>query len=237
MPSLIIKRFLENWPIVRELLARENPELADKLEQVYHCIHANSATTRDKYEKMCGSIIPWSEFEAYVYSYVYVPASEKETKHYARTEQKTRVATESAIGEVIQRVASQVGKTAEWMSAFTAELVKLLTPLAMMVLKERGIDEKALADMSPEEAARKVAEALNTIWDFKQHQDKLIREIGELRARVEELETEVKFYSALIDAVVKYIPETIESIVKEVAQIASYKNPNAIALQLALAED
>jgi hypothetical protein len=162
---------------------------------------------------------------------------DRQEKQYARTEQKTRVATESAIGEVIQRVASQVGKTAEWMSAFTAELVKLLTPLAMAVLKERGIDEKVLADMSPEEAARKVAEALNTVWEFKQHQDRVIREIGELRARVEELETETKLYGALIDTIVRYVPETIESIVKEVAQIASYKNPNAVALQLALAEE
>ncbi len=93
------------------------------------------------------------------------------------------------------------------------------------------------ADMAPEEAARKVAEALNTIWDFKQHQDKIVKELGELRARAEELEAETKLYGALIDAVVKYIPETLEGVVKEVAQIASYKNPNAVALQLALAEE
>jgi len=235
MPSLVIKRFVEVWPILRELLRSENPSLTDLLEQVYQCIQANKVGSRNDYAQRCGNIMSWDEFEAYVYSYGY--KVDKPEKQYARTEQKTRVATESAIGEVIQRVASQVGKTAEWMSAFTAELVKLLTPLAMAVLKERGIDEKALADMSPEEAARKVAEALNTIWDFKQHQDRLIREIGELRARVEELEAETKLYGALIDAVVKYIPETIEGVIKEVAQIASYRSPNAVALQLALAED
>jgi len=235
MPSLVVKRFVEVWPILRELLKAENPSLTDLLEQVYQCIQANKVGSRNDYTRYCGNIMSWDEFEAYVYSYG--PRIDKPEKQYARTEQKTRVATESAIGEVIQRVASQVGKTAEWMSAFTAELVKLLMPLATTVLKERGIDEKALADMSPEEAARRVAEALNTIWDFKQHQDKLIREIGELRARVEELEAEVKLYGALIDAVVKYIPETLEGVVKEVAQIASYKNPNAVALQLALAED
>ena len=235
MPSLVIKRFVEVWPILRELLRSENPSLTDLLEQVYQCIQANKVGSRNDYAQRCGNIMSWDEFEAYVYSYGY--KVDKPEKQYARTEQKTRIATESAIGEVIQRVASQVGKTAEWMSAFTSELVKLLTPLAMAVLKERGIDEKALADMSPEEAARKVAETLNTIWDFKQHQDKLVREIGELRAQVEELEAETKLYGALIDAVVKYIPETIEGVIKEVAQIASYRSPNAVALQLALAED
>jgi len=235
VPSLVIKRFVEVWPILRELLKSENPALTDLLEQVYQCIQANKVSSRNDYTQRCGNIMSWDEFEAYVYSYAY--KVDKPEKQYARTEQKTRVATESAIGEVIQRVASQVGKTAEWMSAFTSELVKLLTPLAMAVLKERGIDEKALADMSPEEAARRVAEALNTVWEFKQHQDKLVREIGEIRARVEELESETKLYGALIDAVVKYIPETIEGVIKEVAQIASYRSPNAVALQLALAED
>jgi hypothetical protein len=235
MPSLVIKRFVEIWPILRELLKSENPALTDSLEQVYQCIQANKVSSRNEYTQRCGNIMSWDEFEAYVYSYGY--KVDKPEKQYARTEQKTRVATESAIGEVIQRVASQVGKTAEWMSAFTAELVKLLTPLAMAVLKERGIDERALANMSPEEAARKVAEALNTVWDFKQHQDKIVKEVGELRARVEELEAEVRLYGAMIDAVVKYIPEVLEGVIKEMAQVASYKNPNAVALQLALAED
>jgi hypothetical protein len=235
MPSLVVRRFVEVWPILRELLKAENPALTDRLEQVYQCIQANKVGNRNEYTRHCGDVMPWDEFEAYVYSYVH--KVDKPEKQYARTEQKTRVATESAIGEVIQRVASQVGKTAEWMSAFTAELVKLLTPLAMAVLKERGIDEKALADMSPEEAARRVAEALNTIWDFKLHQDKIVKEIGELRVRVEELEAETKLYGALIDAVVKHISETLESVIKEVVQVASYKNPNAVALQLALAED
>ncbi len=235
MPSLVIKRFVEIWPILRELLKTENPALTDSLEQVYQCIQANKVGSRNDYTRHCGNIMSWDEFEAYVYSYAY--KVDKPEKQYARTEQKTRMVTESAIGEVIQRVASQVGKTAEWMSAFTAELIKLLLPLAVAVLKERGIDEKALVDMAPEEAARRVAEALNTVWEFKQHQDKIVKELGELRSRVEELEVENKLYGALIDAIIKYIPETLEGVVKEVAQIASYKNPNAVALQLALAEE
>jgi len=234
--NIVIKKFVENWPVSKEVLRLQpevDPRIVDLLDQIYQCITTNQVGSRAEYDAKCKDLADWGQFEAYVYSYV-ASAVGQERKTYARTEQKTRVAVESAVGEVIQKVAEQVGRTAEWNAAFTSELVKLLTPLAMSVLKERGLNEKTLAEITPQEAAKYVAEGLNLVWEFKQHQDQMLRELGELRAKTAELESLVKFYEYLLDAVVKYVPDAIEGIVRELAELGSAKNPQLAALAAAL---
>ena len=131
--NIVIKKFVENWPVSKEVLRLQpevDPRIIDLLDQIYQCITANQVGSRAEYDAKCKDLADWGQFEAYVYSYV-ASAVGQERKTYARTEQKTRVAVESAVGEVIQKVAEQVGRATEWNAAFTSELVKLLTPLAM----------------------------------------------------------------------------------------------------------
>ena len=235
--NVVIKKFIENWPVSKEVLRLQpevDPRIVDLLDQIYQCITTNNVGSRTEYDAKCKDLADWGQFEAYVYSYVASVPQEKERKTYARTEQKTRVAVESAVGEVIQKVAEQVGRTAEWNAAFASELVKLLTPLAMAVLRERGISEKTLAEITPQEAAKYVAEGLNLVWEFKQHQDQMLKELGELRAKTAELDSLVQFYEHLLDAMIKYVPDAIEAIVRELAELGSAKNPQLAALAAAL---
>jgi hypothetical protein len=234
--SPILKKFVENWTIVKELLERENPALVERLTDVYNCITANDVKNRNEYEKLCGDRMPWAEFESYVISYAYGIKRREGQKTYARTEQKTRVAVESAVGEIIQSVASQVGKTSEWIAAFVSELIKLVTPLGLRVLQERGLGQEVLANLAPEDAARKVAEALYAVWELKAHEDKVVKELGELRAELDELRAVNELYKAMLDVALAQTSATLSEVVKSLAEVAGYKNPQVAALLAALEE-